>query len=110
MEAINKLILDCPQYMEEAKVYLYTGREPGATTSLGQAALAGCIPVSSSPGGGADQVEDLGVGYTYETIDEAVDRVKLAIESDISPFEVAERAKIFLPRMFMETLKEIVSR
>jgi len=108
LKAVNELILRCPEYMEEAKVYLYTGREPGATTSLGQAALAGCIPVSSSPGGGADQVEDLGYGYTYGSIDEAVEKTRLALESDVSPFQVAENAKIFLPETFMETLKKIV--
>jgi hypothetical protein len=108
VKPLNQFIRSCPQYMEDAKVYLYTGWEPGTTTSLGQAMLAGCIPVAS-PGGGAEMVEALGHGFSYKNIDDAVAKVKLAMESDVSAEAISSAAKIFSPEMFTQRIKEIVT-
>ena len=103
VEYVEARIRDRPELVEESKVYLYTSFEPGIGIALGQAMGAGCIPITPAWGGGAEMVSESGVGYTYRTIDEAVQSVRNALESIAqrdNPNHVAERARLFSSENF----------
>ncbi len=113
VEYIEARIRDRPELVEESKVYLYTSLEPGIGIALGQAMGAGCIPVTPAWGGGAEMVFESGVGHTYSTIEEAVQRVKDAVESNEprdSPPHVAEKARVFSLERFDEKIANLVTK
>ncbi len=103
VDYIESRIRDRPELVEESRVYLYTSFEPGIAIALGQAMGAGCVPVTPAWGGGAEMVVESGVGYTYRTIDEAIEKINNALESNETrdtPPHVSERARVFSSENF----------
>jgi len=103
---------EVPELLESAKVYLYTGIEPGIGIALCQAIGAGCIPVSPSEGGGGEVVKtvtDNGyAGFTFDSVDEAVEKVKSALGANVNPYRQAEGANPFSPESFCEKVKSLL--
>ncbi len=81
--------------LEESKVYLYTGEEPGIGITCMEAVGAGCIPVCPEKSGGADVVRFSSRGSTFNSIPEMIDGIERAMGSDEDPERIAEKAKIF---------------
>ena len=108
MDYVEARIRHRPDLLEESKVYLYTSIEPGINISAAQALGAGCIPVTPVWGGGSELVHAAGKGYTYADIDDAVNKVRQALEDPASPEEIANTAKIFGSDKFEQRIKEIV--
>ena len=108
MEYVEVRIRHRPDLVEESKVYLYTSIEPGINISAAQALGAGCIPVTPVCGGGSELVHAAGEGYTYADIDDAVNKVRQALEDPASPEELAQTARIFSSDKFEQRVKEIV--
>jgi glycosyltransferase involved in cell wall biosynthesis len=113
VKLVEALIRDRKELLETAKLYLYPSIELGVSISLGQAMGAGCIPVTPSIGGGAEMVEAAGTGYTYQSLDDAPDIVRRALESDApqdSPEHIAKSAKIFDSNSFDKEIKRIIEK
>ena len=111
VEYIEARIRDRPELVEESKVYLHTSVEPGINISLGQALGAGCIPVAPESGGGAEIVLWSKVGYSYRNIDEAVELIRRAQESEEPrdyPQHLSEVAKMFSAENFEEKIAKII--
>ncbi len=109
---VEALLMDHKEVVERAKVYLYPSIETGISVSLGQAMGAGCIPVTPSIGGGAEMLDASGLGYKYRTLEEAVDIVRLALESQAPndrPEFISDNAQIFSANSFDNKIREIVS-
>src|SRR6266704_792861 len=77
-----------PELVEESKVYVYTGDEKGIVLSLVEAIGAGCFPFSPVGTGAADVLRALNVGEVFNTMEEAVVRIRLALERQISKDEL----------------------
>jgi len=62
-------------------------------------------------GSGAEIVKLTGVGYIYENLDDATEKIRLAMESETqwSPAEISERAKQFGPGAFENMIRKICS-
>jgi len=98
-----------PGLVEKAKVYLYTGIEPGIGIALVEAIGAGCIPVCPVEGGGGEVVRAAKVGFQYRTLDEAVTLVRNALEdTGYRPELIREQARIFSPEVFQERIKQLL--
>jgi len=110
VEYVSSPIRQVPEYFEESKVHLYTGLEPSIALVLVEAIGAGCIPIAPYGTGAAEVIETLGIGYRYNTIYEAVNCVRKAIESEVDPVEISRRAQLYSPENFRDKIKEIVSR
>ena len=108
---IETPIVKHPELLEESKVYLQTSKEWGVLSTLIEAISAGCIPVVPSVGSGAEIVKLAGVGYLYENLDDAMEKIRLAMEGETqwSPVEISERAKQFGPRAFEDLIRKICS-
>jgi glycosyltransferase involved in cell wall biosynthesis len=106
---VERRIRDCPDFLEESSVYLYTSIEPGINISTAQAVGAGCTPVTPDVGGGAEIVRTIGVGYTYDSIDRAVRCVKQALEHPSNPSELSKVARIFSAEFFQERIRKLVA-
>jgi glycosyltransferase involved in cell wall biosynthesis len=111
LKLIEDLVRNQKQVVESARVYLYPSIEPGVSISLGQAMGAGCIPITPRTGGGAEMVEATGTGYTYETLEEAAQIVKQALESSSPrdhPDYISKRAQIFSADSFDAKIRMII--
>src|SRR3989304_7864027 len=111
VEYVEARIRDRRELLEESKVYLYTSLEPGIGIALGQAMGAGCIPVTPAWGGGAEMIIESGIGYTYRTVNEAVQNLKKALESNEprdSPEHIAERARLFSSEIFEGKITDLL--
>lgn len=98
-----------PQLVEEAKVYLYTGIEPGIGIAFAEAVGAGCIPVAPSQGGGMDILQALGLEeFSWNSVDEAVERVQKAMNwTGLTPEGLRKKAEVFSPEHFMEEVGKL---
>jgi glycosyltransferase involved in cell wall biosynthesis len=110
LEYIETRIRNRPDLLEESKVYLYNSIEPGINISAVQALGAGCLPVTPIWGGGAEIVQYSGVGFAYKNIDDATEKVRRALVEPVSPYALAEKAKIFSAEAFEETIIKIVAQ
>ena len=111
LDYIETPIVKNPELLEESKVYLQTSEEWGVLLTLIEAMSAGCIPVVPSVGSGAEIVKLAGVGYIYENLDDATEKIRLAMEGETrwSPLEISERAKQFGPGAFENMIRKICS-
>lgn len=100
-----------PKLLEESKVYFHTGLEMGMLNILIEAMSAGCILVVPEKGVAGQVVTESGIGYQYNSVEDAVEKLKLAMEgdSDWTPLEISERAKQFGPQAFEEMIRKLVS-
>ena len=108
VDYVESPIRDCPHLLEESKVYLYTGLEPGIGIALVEAIGAGCIPIAPVEGGGGEVVRASKVGFQYRTLDEAVTMVRDALEDEYyRPEQIREQAKMFSSEAFQERIKRL---
>ncbi len=100
-----------PELLCESKVYLHCGNERGFGIAIAEGLSAGCVPVCFSGGDGAEVVRESGVGYTFDSVEGAVQRVKDALKSDRpTPQEISQTARMFSPEIFENRIKALVTR
>lgn len=107
---VEGLTRDHPDLLQESTVYLYTGNEPGVGIALIEAIAAGCIPISPRGVGNADIIEAAGVGFLYDTVEEAADKIRRILESEGSPdiYGISKKAELFSTKTFEEQIKMLV--
>ena len=101
-----------PDLLEESKVYLYTGSEPGIVMSVVEAISAGCIPLAPTRVGAADVIEASGVGYLYSDANEAAIQIRTILQGDSSSeeiYNISKRADIFSAKVFEEAIKGLTT-
>lgn len=108
VELVWDTIRNCPEILEESKVYLYTGIEQGIGIAMCEGIGAGCYPVSPRLGGGGEVVQLSGVGSMFDTIDDAVAATRKALEMDTDPYSIREHAKIFSTEVFEDKMRSIL--
>lgn len=106
---VEKAIRETPELLSTSQVYYYTSQEPGINIATVEGILAGCYPVCPSIGGGAEIIQETGIGTTFATIDEAVAAIRSGMETDLSPNEISRKGRIFSPETFVEKVKREVS-
>jgi hypothetical protein len=82
-----------PHFLEESKVYLYTGAENAMMLSVVAAISAGCYPIVSKNTGPEETIEALGIGTTFSSIDDLVPTIRKVMQEPTDPLEISERAK-----------------
>jgi glycosyltransferase involved in cell wall biosynthesis len=111
---VNSPVRQVPRLVEESKVYMHTGMEPGIGIALVEAIGAGCMPIAPTRGGGGEVVrKTVGEHWTFNTIDEAVDLVRKAIDGlpyEYSPESLRRRAETFSPEVFMKIVRSVAER
>lgn len=108
---VNTTVRERPELLEESKIYLYTGREPGIGLSLVESLAAGCIPFSSADVGAVDIIRQSGVGYVYSTAQEAASRMKICLEENLTREEVLNislKANEFSPEKFRQWVLRVI--
>ena len=106
---IESPIKQVPRYLQESKVYLYCGVEPGIGIAIMEACGAGCVPVTPNAGGGREVVDAIGEGYTFRDVDEAVRAVEAALLGDDIPERIAEKARErFSPEAFRSKIMDVL--
>jgi len=101
-----------PELLEESRVFLYTGSEPGIVLSVVEGIAAGCIPLSPKGVGAADIIEASGEGFTYSTIEDAVGKIRKILETNYTEqeiYRISKKANLFAPKVFENHIKEAVS-
>jgi glycosyltransferase involved in cell wall biosynthesis len=96
--------------VEESKVYFHTGIERGQLTILFEAMSAGCLLVVPENGVAGELVRASGIGYQFKTVDEAVEKLLLAMEADSpwTPEEISEMGRRLSPGLFEKMITKIV--
>jgi glycosyltransferase involved in cell wall biosynthesis len=105
------LIRDNPDLLQRSKVYFHTGLEKGILLVLLEALSAGCILVVPEEGVAGEVVRAAGVGYMYRTVDEAVEKLKTAMEggSPWTPSEISQRARKLGPEGFVHLIARVLT-
>jgi glycosyltransferase involved in cell wall biosynthesis len=109
---VDALMRDRPELLEESKIYLYTGNEPGIGLAMVEAMAAGCVPFSPVEVGAADVLRVSGVGELYRTIDEAVAKISILMERELDHEEIntiSESADRFSSEAFKKWIKQITN-
>ena len=112
MTYVDALIRDRPELLEESKIYLYTGAEPGIGLALVEAMAAGCIPFSPDQVGAADVLKASGAGVIYRNVDEAVSRIRVSLQHELDEEDfitISKRAGRFSSEAFKHWIKEIAN-
>lgn len=100
-----------PEVLQESKVYLYTGNEPGIVLSIIEAIAAGCVPLSPPRVGAADIIEASKAGYIYENIEAACRIIRTIMKTDYSDEtvnEISKKADPFSPEVFERNIQGLV--
>jgi glycosyltransferase involved in cell wall biosynthesis len=108
---VEALTRERPDLLEQSKVYLYTGIETGIGVALVEAISAGCIPFSPNGVGATDVIKTAGVGYLFDSAQQAAEKIREVIEAEQTREDVSEisgRSHVFSPEIFMEKIKKIV--
>ena len=108
---VEALTRERPDLLEQSKVYLYTGTETGIGVAIVEAISAGCIPFSPNGVGATDVIRAAGVGYLFDSAQQAAEKIGTVIEAEQTEGEVSEiseRSHMFNPEIFMEQIKKIV--
>src|SRR2546425_7165852 len=96
-----------PHFLEESKVYLYTGAENAMMLSVVAAISAGCYPIVSKNTGPEETIEALRVGTTFSAIDDLVPTIRKVMQEPTDPLEISERAKPFSQEKFDQKIVDI---
>src|SRR5256712_9268746 len=96
-----------PHFLEESKVYLYTGAENAMMLSVVAAISAGCYPIVAKNTGPEETIESLGVGTTFTSIDDLVPTIREVMQKPTDPLEISERAKPFSQEKFDQKIVDI---
>ncbi len=108
---VETTVREHPELVESSKVYFHTGLELGMLTILMEAMSAGCVLVVPEKGVAGEIVRDSGIGYQYNTLEEAVEKLTVALEGNPpwTPSQISERAKEFGPNSFEKLLRRLVA-
>jgi glycosyltransferase involved in cell wall biosynthesis len=108
------------ELLEESKVYLHTGIEPGMTIAVMESVSAGCMPVAPRQGGGGEVIDAVGVGFRYHEVQDCVDFIRSEMgegtetivgrSRGLTPIEIAERARVFSPEAFRARIRDVIAR
>jgi glycosyltransferase involved in cell wall biosynthesis len=106
---IESSIRERPELLTYSQVYFHTGLEKGMLLILVEAMSAGCILVVPEHGVAGELVRASGIGYTYDKIEQAVDKLRAAMDdkSRWSPSEISLRAKQFGPETFEALIRSL---
>ncbi len=96
-----------PHLLEESKVYLYTGGEDAMMLSVVAAISAGCYPIVAKNTGPEETILALGLGTTFDSIDDLVSTIRRVIREPTSPLEISEKAKPFSRERFEQKIVDI---
>lgn len=108
---IEAPIKEVPGYLEESKVYLYCGVEPGIGIAMMEACGAGCVPVAPCVGGGAEVVFALNEGLTFppDDVGEAARAIELAMAFTVAPASIRERVVgLFSAEAFRDRVRSLL--
>ena len=108
---IDTPIASKPDLLEEARVYLYTSKEPGYPIAVTEGMMAGCVPVVASDAGGEEVVRETGVGCVYNTPSNAAHLIRLIMKNGNIPGymeEVSRSADSFDAERFVEQVQGLV--
>ncbi len=110
VEYIEALIRDKLDLLEESRVYFHSGLEKGILLILIEAMSAGAILVAPREGVAGEVVRAAGTGYEYDSIEDAVDKLRSAMdgESPWSPNEIGQNAKALGPKAFEDMIRRLV--
>src|SRR2546428_10212348 len=106
---IQSSIRERPELLTHSQVYFHTGLEKGMLLVLIEAMSAGCILVVPEHGVAGEIVRASEIGYTYDTIEQAVDKLRIALDdkSQWNPSEISLRAKQFVPETFEALIRSL---
>ena len=95
--------------LEHSKVYFHTGLEKGILLILIEAMSAGCVLVVPEKSVAGEVVRASGVGYQYQTADEAAAILKLCLEGSTpwTPEEISRRAREIGPKGFERLIAKL---
>jgi glycosyltransferase involved in cell wall biosynthesis len=120
VEYVEARIRQSPEFLEESKIYLHTGREPGMTIAVMEALSAGCLPVAPREGGAGEVLRVARVGFHYDNLEDAVKFIRSQIGehreepstnlAGPDPLEIEDRARIFGPDAFQNRIKDMIAR
>jgi len=121
VEYVESRIREVPELLEESRIYLHTGIEPGMTIAVMEALSAGCVPIAPAEGGAAEVIAAAGAGFRYTTIDSAVNFIRSEMNemtevtrrrsiSKLASAEIAERGRIFDLETFQTRIENVISR
>ena len=101
-----------PDFLENSKVYLYTGTEAGIGVALVEAIAAGCIPFSPYGVGAVDVIETTGVGQLFSSAQQAAKKIETILEAEQTAqeiHEISDKANVFSPESFEGQIKQLVN-
>ena len=96
-----------PHLLEESKVYLYTGGEIAMPLIIVEAISAGCYPIVARNTGPEETIQSLGIGETFDSVDDLVPTIRRVIKEPTNPLEISQKAKPFSPERFEEQIVDI---
>ncbi len=96
-----------PHLLEESKVYLYTGGETAMPLIVVEAISAGCYPIVAKNTGPEETIQSLGIGDTFDSVDDLVPTIRRVINEHTDPLEISQKAKPFSPERFEEEIVDI---
>src|SRR2546426_1337193 len=100
-----------PELLGESKVYLHTSKQRGLAIALAEGLSAGCMPVCYSGGDGVEVIRESGIGFIFESTEQATEEVKEALNmSSPTPEEISARSYIFSPQIFEQKIQSLVER
>ena len=107
VEYLKTALRQVPHLIEESKIYLYTGAETAMPLITVEAISAGCYPIVAKNTGPEETIRSLGVGETFDSIDDLVPTIRKVMEGPTDPLEISEKAKPFSPERFEEKILDI---
>jgi len=99
---------DVSALLGRAKIYLHGMVDEPFGISVGEAMAAGCVPVIHNSGGPKEIVGSY--GFFYNNVEECVKAIAGALQSDINPNDVADRAKMFGADIFKKNFVTTLER
>jgi glycosyltransferase involved in cell wall biosynthesis len=94
--------------LSKAKVYLHTTIGEHFGIAIVEAMASGCIPVVHNSGGAPEVIGDL--GHVYNDNKECVDKIREALNADISLNKLVERAKMFDSERFEKEILNLFNK
>src|SRR2546427_229894 len=100
-----------PELLGEGKVSLHSSKQRGLAIALAEGLSAGCMPVCYSGGDGVEVIRESGIGFIFESTEQATEEVKEALNmSSPTPEEISARSYIFSPQIFERKIQSLVER